>query len=90
MLLALLYFHPQTKEEIAAERKERKQKAVAHKKKLAKKKRNFWDITSRYQDYGLGKTLRRSIWPPEYQTFWTISRVSMKKTVRIPISFAVE
>ena len=71
----------QTKAEISAERKERRAKAQAHKKKLAKKKNNLWDILLRYQDFGVGKTLRRSIWPPEHQTFWTITRVTMRKMV---------
>lgn len=72
----------QSKEEIAAERKERKAKAIVHKKKLAKKKRNLWDLAMRYHDYGVGKTFRRSIWPPENQTYWTITRVNMKTMVR--------
>ena len=76
----------QSKEQIAAERKERKIKTVANVKKRAKKRRNYWDIAMRYKDYGVGLMFRRSIWPPENQTFWTITRVRMRTMVR---SFAV-
>lgn len=71
----------QSKEEIAAERRERKAKENERKIKLAKKKRNFWDIAARSKDYGVGLQMRRSIWPPENQTFWTVKRVTIKNTV---------
>jgi hypothetical protein len=74
------------KKEIAKRKKQRLQekkkqaleKAKAKGQKERSQRRNFWDIVTKFEDYGKGMKLRRSIWPPAANTYWTLTRVALE------------
>jgi len=41
-------------------------------------KKNLWDHIFRDQDLAIGKRFRRTLWPPETHTYFTVTRVQLK------------
>jgi len=74
----------------AAQKKEEKMKRKEKKlakitKNISKNRFNFWELLARFPDFGIGKRVRRTLWPIESHTYFTITRVDVKQLVGGPI-----